>query len=107
MMHDYWIWQKRECEVPWAVYVVKEYENPPTLDNINLHVTIYSEDIENDEHAISFVCWHFDDVKGYVDELEWHISLFAEFFPEDRQQLESAVFGILVGIYQSNQNERN
>ena len=96
MIRDYWVWQYRKTEVPWALYIVKEFQNPQTFENTYLDVTIYSEDIDNEEHCISFVCWQFDTVTGYVDEIERHISKFSNFKPDDYRQVESAIFKILM-----------
>lgn len=96
MIRDYWIFQQRETSVPWALYVVKEYSNPQRFETTCLDVCIYSEDIPNNEHSLTFVCWQFDSIDGYIDELEKHISTFSDFVQEDRLQLETAIFKILV-----------
>lgn len=96
MIKDYWVFQERKTPVPWALYVVKEYEKPQRFNTTCLDVCIYSEDIANDEHSLAFVCWQFNTIDGYIDELQKHISTFAEFTEQDRLQLETAIFRILV-----------
>ena len=96
MIRDYWVWQARKVDVPWALYIVKEYQNPQTFESTYLDVTIYSEDIDNDEHSIAFVCWQFSTVSGYADEIERHISKFSNFKDEDYKQVEEALFRILM-----------
>lgn len=98
MIRDYWVFQERETHgiPPWALYIVKEYENPPTLENTCLDVTIYSEDIGNDEHCISFINWQFDCISDYTDEIQWHIEKFAPFTADDYRQVDKAIFKIFM-----------
>ena len=96
MIRDYWVFQERKTAVPWALYVVKEYEKPQRFNTTCLDACIYSENIQNDEHSLTFVCWQFDTINGYVDELAKHISTFADFTEDDRLQLETAIFKILI-----------
>ena len=96
MIRDFWVYQKRKAKTPWAIYIVKEFDNPQTLDTTCLDITIYSEDIVNDDHAWSFVCWHFDDIQGYVDELQWMISQFTEFNADDYKQLSEEISKIMM-----------
>lgn len=88
MIKDKWIYQDRDVETPWAVYVVKEFEKPATLDNSRLDVTIYSENIENSDNMAAFVNWHFDSVAGYVNRLKEELEKHGEFNTDDWIHLE-------------------
>lgn len=95
-IRDYWVFQERQVATPWALYIVKEYETPQTFDNTCLDVTIYHEDIDNDEHALSFVCWRFDTISGYTDEIQWHLSKYTLFNADDYKQVDRAIFQIFM-----------
>lgn len=95
MIRDYWIYQKRNVAVPWAIYVVKEYTRQKSWDTTYLDVTIYSEDIPTETHSVSFVGWQSPKIAGYVDMIAEQISGFAEFNEYDRQQLEDALLDII------------
>ena len=83
MSKDKWIYQDRDVETPWAVYVVKEFEKPATLDNSRLDVTIYSESIANSDNMVAFINWHFDSVAGYVNRLREELLKYGEFTTDD------------------------
>ena len=95
MIRDYWVWQARNVDVPWSLYIVKEYDKPQTFDNIVLDVTIYSEDIDNSDHMLSFLNWHFNDVDGYVDKIKGKIEKFSNFTDADYAQVSRAIWEIL------------
>ena len=92
MIKDYWVFQKRSVDVPWSLYIVKEYER---TGFICLDITIYSEDIDNDEHAISMVCLKKDTPDEYADLIESKIIKFANFKEVDWMQVRRAIFDIL------------
>ena len=64
-IRDYWIYQERTSENPWAVYVVKEYDKRHPQATC-LDYTLYSELIDEPTNAFSRVGVHCDYVRGYV-----------------------------------------
>ena len=96
MIKDYWVWQNRNVDVPWALYIVKNYRKPQTIDTTILDVTIYSEDIDNDSHAMNVLGRQYDTISEYVDEIEHYISKFSNFKQEDYKQVETAIFKIMM-----------
>lgn len=96
MIKDYWIWQARKVDTPWAIYVVKEYNKPYRVELVSLDVTIYSEDIKNMDHFISFLDWNCESVSGYVELFREQIEQFAEFNDDDAKQITDEIFKILL-----------
>ena len=96
MIKDYWIWQARKVDTPRAIYVIKEYTKPYRAELVGLDVTIYSEDIKNMDHFVSFLDWHFENIDGYVQAFREQIEQFAEFNDEDAKQIADEIFKILL-----------
>ena len=56
MIKDYWIYQKRNVPVPWALYIVKEHERGKRkVGDVEFDMTVYHDGIDNDLHAKSYV----------------------------------------------------
>lgn len=69
-IRDYWVYQKRQAETPWALYIVKEYDKRKGLKATALDWTIYSENItDNSAHSKSRVGIQAETLGGYVEEL--------------------------------------
>lgn len=94
MIKDYWVYQQRQNESQWALYIVKEYDRRKP-DATCLDFTLYSENIDNATHSISKVGLHFNTVSGYVDELLSHIAEISSIEAQDKEQLEREIFNIL------------
>lgn len=95
MIRDYWLYQERQSDCQWALYIVKEYDRRKP-DATTLDYTLYSENIANKTHSVSFVGLHYDSVAGYVDEIISQLVEVGEVVAQDRQQLERAISHILI-----------
>ena len=99
MIRDYWVYQNREVSEPahpWALYIVKQWSN---TEDETLSVTIYSEDIENEEHALSFLDWHYDNgAYGYAQRIVSELSKFTNVWGEDETQLYLEMLDILYSL---------
>lgn len=94
MIRDYWIYQNRQSDAQWAIYVVKEFQRgKPECTCLDL--TIYSEDIDTPTHSKSYVGWHYTTVSGYVNSILIELLEFCEVTKEDREQLEKEILRIL------------
>lgn len=96
LIKDYWIYQKRAVSVPWALYIVKEYDRNrlkmPTLD-----VTFYSEHIGNATNSKSIVNLKGDSIDYYVNALVTEILEFSDVTNEDLEQLRKSLTDIFIG----------
>lgn len=95
-VRDYWIYQKRACIEPWAIYVVKEYDKRVGKNATVLDYTLYHENIENATHSVSYVGLHFDTVAGYVDEISSKLSEYTNVTDDDIKQLTFNIEDILL-----------
>ena len=94
-IRDYWIYQERASENPWALHVVKEYDKRHPQATC-LDYTLYSELIEEPTNAFSCVGVHYDYVMGYVDAIITDLVSFGvEVTNPDYVQLEREVTRIL------------
>lgn len=96
MIKDYWVYQRRACIKPWALYVVKEYDKRAGKKADVLDYTLYHEDIENVTHSISRVGLHYDNVEGYVNEILSDLVEYAEVTAADKKQLTANIEDILL-----------
>ena len=96
-IRDYWIYQKRAAPTPWAIYVVKEYDLRDYTNSIVLDYTFYYEGIPNDDHSLSFVGLHYENVKGYADAIASVVIEYAELTHDDYEQLQSEIYNIIYG----------
>lgn len=94
MIKDFWVYQERQNDDQWALYIVKEYDRRKP-DATSLDFTLYSESIDNATHSISRIGLHYDTVSGYVDELLSYIAEFSSIEARDKDQLERAILDIL------------
>ena len=92
---DYWIYQRRYTETPWAIYVVKEYDKRKP-DATSLDITLYSEDIPLDTHSRSFIDIKHSRIDDYVHDIALKLGEFANVTLEDRQQLRDELEDILL-----------
>ena len=93
---DYWVYQKRACIKPWALYVVKEYDKRAGRKADVLDYTLYHEDIENATHSISRVGIHSETVAGYVHEILSDLVDYAEVTSNDVKHLTASIQDILL-----------
>lgn len=88
---DYWLYQKRDVPVPWALYIVKEYDRRYS-DATLIDWTLYHEDIPTATHSKTFAGLHCDTVKGYADaitsEMCDYVSVHAADYEQIRRELE-------------------
>lgn len=94
MIKDYWVYQKRNVQTPWALYIVKEYDKRKP-DATTLDFTLYHEDIPTSAHSHSVVGIHANTLGGFVEEFADVISQYVEFANADWEQLEQAIADIL------------
>ena len=93
-IRDYWVYQKRDTPVPWALYIVKEYDKrKPALTTIDW--TLYHEDIPTQTHSKSFVGLHYDTIPGYADAITAEMVEYVSVTSQDRAQIENALYDIL------------
>ena len=94
---DYWVYQKREVQVPWALYIVKEYDRRYPQETTCLDFTLYHENIPNQTHSVSKVGLHYDTVSAYISDIALTITDESgmPFTSADKNQLERELLFIL------------
>ena len=92
-IRDYWVYQKRNVQIPWAIYFVKEFEKYSKL--VTIDYTFYHESVPNSNNSVSFIGLHADNAKGYADAIIAEIAEFVEVTNEDYEQLIHAIEDIL------------
>ena len=97
MVKDYWIYQKREVQMPWAIYIVKEYDKRYPHETVTLSFTLYHENIQNSAHSVSTVGLHYDTISSYISDIALIIIDEAGmlFTNADQEQLERELLRIL------------
>lgn len=95
MIKDYWIYQKRNVQVPWSLYVVKEYDVNQPSDYDVLDYTLYSEFIDNKTKSVSKVGLNYQTLDDYVEDIADTIKRFTKVTREDYEQLARELFYIL------------
>jgi hypothetical protein len=95
MIKDYWIYQKRNVQVPWSLYVVKEYDVNQPSDYDVLDYTFYSELIDNKAKSVSKVGLNYQTLDDYVEDIADTIKRFTKVTREDYEQLARELFYIL------------
>ena len=81
MIKDKWIYQNNlKASVPWALYVIKEYEPGSSFDDVVLDITFYSEQIDNSEHMLAFLNWQYPTLQSYVSQISNQIDKFGGLF---------------------------
>lgn len=93
---DYWVYQKRQVETPWALYIVKEYDKRRYNESVVIDYTLYHEDIDKPTHSISIVGLHFDTIKSYADEIAARIKDVTAVDDQDYQQVYKAIEDIIL-----------
>ena len=91
---DYWVYQKRNVPVPWALYIVKEYDRRKPVETI-IDWTLYHEDIPTQTHSKTFSGLHFDTVSGYADAITAEMVDYVSITSQDHAQIENALYDIL------------
>ena len=94
-IRDYWMYQKRDTPVPWAIYFVKEYDRRKPAETI-LDWTFYHEDIPTQTHSKSFVGLHYDTISGYVDAITAEMAEYVSITSQHYDQIERELYLILV-----------
>ena len=94
-IRDYWVYQKRDAEKPWAFYIVKEFDKMAGSRATCLDVTFYHEDIQNALHAVSEICIHYATLSEYVNHLLNIIRSYSNVTLQDERQLTEEVGNIL------------
>lgn len=95
-IRDYWVYQKRQADAPWAIYVVKEFDRRKGMNATALDWTIYSENIENSAHSKSRVGVHAETLDGYVNELVADLIEISVVDSSDVDQLKTSIERILL-----------
>lgn len=95
MIRDYWIYQKRDVQTPWALYVVKEFDRRNPSATV-IDYTLYHEDIDSATHSKSFVGLHYETIAGYVNDIVTQISEITEVHVQDLEQLNISIERILL-----------
>lgn len=92
---EFWIYQRRFVPVPWAIHVVKEYDRrKPEATMIDW--TLYHEDIPTQTHSKTFIGWHFNSIRAYVDAIAAELVEYVEVTDQDYKQLERDVEQVLL-----------
>ena len=94
-IRDYWVYQKRNVPVPWAIYFVKEYDRRKPEATM-LDWTLYHEDIPTQTHSKTFSGLRFNTVSAYVDAITTEMVEFVEVTEQDYTQLLRDVERILL-----------
>ena len=95
MIRDYWVYQQRDTDKPWALYVVKEFEKGNILiSDITFDVTLYQDDIPNATQSHSVVGITGSNVDDVVSQIGSVILEHTEFTDYDRAQVKNAIIDI-------------
>ena len=94
-IRDYWVYQNRNVEKPWVLYIVKEYDKRVGKQATCLDYTLYHEDIPNSLHANSEVCVHYDTLTGYLNHLLCAIMEWSSVNHTDEKHLRAELSKIL------------
>ena len=92
---DYWVYQKRDTPVPWALYIVKEYDKRKPAET-TLDWTFYHEDIPTPTHSKSFVGLHCDSIVDYANAFIAEMSDYVSIDAQDYAQIEQAMERVLL-----------
>lgn len=94
-IRDYWIYQERKVDEPWAVYVVKEYDKRHP-EVTTLDYTLYHENIDEPTNAFSRVGVCYSYIGNYVNTIVNDLCSFGvEVTNPDYIQLERELTKIL------------
>lgn len=96
MIRDYWVYQRRQVQTPWALYIVKEFDRRDYSKSVVIDYTFYHEDVGNATHSVSFVGLHYDTIKGYADAITATIAEYTSIDNQDYEQVRKAIEDIIV-----------
>ena len=85
MQREYWLYQKRDVPVPWALYIVKTYDKRYRKTTVDW--TIYHEDLPTKTHSKTFLGLHYATPKGYADAIVGEMVNYVEVTSQDYQQI--------------------
>ena len=91
---DYWLYQKRDVPVPWALYIVKEYDRRKP-EKTMIDWTLYHEDIPTQTHSKTFSGLRFGTIQGYVDAIAAEMADYVSVTPQDVDQIAREMERIL------------
>ena len=96
MVKDYWVYQNRQCDYPWALYIVKEYDKRISNKAICLDITYYCELI-NDKRDNNFseICVNYEIVDEYVAHIAERLGEYTELEESDIRQLQEEISNII------------
>lgn len=92
---DYWVYQKRDVAVPWALYIVKEFDKRAGKDATMLSFTVYHEDIATPTHSVTHDSIHCESVSAYVRTFIELMSESVYLDDADQIQVKNAIEDIL------------
>lgn len=93
-IRDYWIYQKRNVFVPWALYIVKEYDRTKP-EKTTIDFTFYHEEIPTQTHSKSFVGFHCATPREYADAITAEMAEFVSVNSQDYNQVLTELIRIL------------
>lgn len=92
---DYWVYQERTIEKPFALYIVKEYDKRVSDKALCLDITYYHEYIPTKTHCVSEVCLYYPTIDGYIEHISRQIGEWADVNEQDREQLRRELVNII------------
>lgn len=88
---DYWFYQAREVEQPWAFYFVKVYPRTDSFSHRNAQTffdwTLYHDAIGNDTNSRSGINLHCDTISEYVAFIGEELAKVCKVTEADKTQL--------------------
>lgn len=93
-IRDYWVYQKRDTPIPWALYIVKIYDRRKPAETM-IDWTLYHEDIPTQTHSKTFSGLHYDTISGYADAITAEMVEYVSVTSQDHAQIENALYDIL------------
>lgn len=93
---DFWLYQKRNVQSPWALYIVKEYDRRAGKRATVLDYTFYHENIPNATHSVSQIGLHHDSVSDYVNDVLATVSEYTTIDNQDYEQVTREIANILL-----------
>lgn len=91
---DYWVYQKRKVENPWAIYFCKVYTRGKREDTF-FDWTIYHDAIGNETNSRSGINLHCATVSEYVDAIAQELAKVCKVTREDENQLYASFIEML------------
>lgn len=93
MQREYWLYQKRDVVVPWALYIVKTYDK--RLKKTTIDWTVYHEDLPTKTHSKSFYGLQYTNPIDYADAISYELANFFEIEVQDYTQIRREMERIL------------